>query len=134
MSLGAIGHFQSLHDAVYNAANLGFKFAIDAGNENQHAENKEPTHINHSNIVTVSAIDSNNLFATFSNYGNPPINYAAPGVSIISTKKGDGVTTLSGTSMSAPHVSGLLLLISIPNTAGNAINDPDGVADSIAHY
>ena len=42
----------------------------------------------------------------------------------------------SGTSMAAPHVAGLLLINVLPplNTDGNALNDPDGNADPIAHH
>lgn len=132
MSLGATGHFQSLHDAVANAAQKGIKFAIAAGNESDDANNAEPAHVNGSNIFTVSAIDSSDRFASFSNYGNPPVDYAAPGVSVLSTKKGGGTTTFSGTSMAAPHVCGILLFGN-PRSDGNATNDPDGNPDPIAH-
>lgn len=134
MSLGASGHFQSLHDAVNNAAEKGIYFAIAAGNDGEHAGNYEPAHVEGSNIYTESAINSSNEFASFSNYGNPPIDYAAPGVNILSTYKGGGTATLSGTSMAAPHVCGLLLFSAPPNSSGAALNDPDGSADSIAHY
>jgi hypothetical protein len=40
---------------------------------------------------------------------------------------------MSGTSMAAPHVAGLLLLGSI-HGSGTASSDPDGYADPIAHY
>ena len=69
---------------------------------------------------------------SWSNYGNPPVDYAAPGVSILSTYKGGGTRTLSGTSMAAPHVAGILLLGSV-RADGNASCDPDGNPDPIAH-
>lgn len=136
MSLGANGHFQSLHDAVISAANSGIKFSIAAGNSSGHAELYEPAHINHANVYTVSAIDAQDIYAYFSNYGNPPVDFAAPGVGIVSSKRGGGVITYSGTSMSAPHVAGLLLINVEPplNSDGAAINDPDGNADPIAHH
>lgn len=135
MSLGASGHFQSLHDAIVNAAALGIYFAIAAGNDASYAMDYEPAHIEAANVYTVSAIDATDHFASFSNWGNPPIDYAAPGVSVLSTKKGGGVTTLSGTSMATPHVTGLLLF-GVPGIDGYAIGDPDGMPDPIpiAHH
>ncbi|MBE9515777.1 MAG: S8 family serine peptidase [Proteobacteria bacterium] len=133
LSLGASGHFQSLHDAIVNAANSGIRFAIAAGNSAAHADQFEPAHIEHNNVVTVSASDSGDVFASFSNYGNPPVDVAAPGVGILSTWLRDGYATLNGTSMATPHVTGLMLLNSL-NTDGLVIADPDGVADPIAHY
>ena len=133
LSLGASGHFQSLHDAIHSAAEVqGLRFAIAAGNSSDSADNFEPAHIEHNNVYTVSAVDANDSFAWFSNYNNPPVDFAAPGVDILSTKKGGGVTTLSGTSMAAPHVCGVLLLRGSPNTDGFAVDDPDGNPDPIA--
>ncbi len=132
MSLGASGHFQSLHDAVLNAADRGILFAIAAGNSSADAGGFEPAHVEHPNVYTESAIDVNDVFASFSNFGNPPIDFAAPGVSILSTARGGGTTTMSGTSMAAPHVAGLLLL-GVVNSDGFAKNDPDGNPDPIAH-
>ncbi|HKI49283.1 MAG TPA: S8 family serine peptidase [Desulfobacteria bacterium] len=133
MSLGGSGHWQSLHDAVLNAADAGIRFAIAAGNSGNDAELHEPAHVNHANVYTVSAINSSDVFASFSNWGNPPIDFAAPGVSVLSTKKGGGVTTYSGTSMAAPHACGVLTLVNTPGQDGNAIGDPDGNPDPIIH-
>ncbi len=120
----------ALNSAVENAASNGIKFALAAGNESDDSNKYSPASAEHNNIYTVSAIDSNDYFAWFSNYGNPPIDCAAPGVNILSTKKGGGTTTFSGTSMAAPHVAGLLLN-GQPRKSGGAINDPDGYADPI---
>lgn len=122
----------ALDAAVLAAAQAGIKFALAAGNESTHASTKSPARVNHANVFTISAIGQNNAWASFSNYGNPPVDYAAPGVSIYSTYKSGGYATLSGTSMASPHVAGILMLGNI-STDGYAINDPDGNPDPIAH-
>lgn len=129
MSLGG-PKSDALNAAVVGAASRGIFFALAAGNESDYAELYSPASAQHDNIYTVSAIDSSDAFAWFSNYGNPPVDCAAPGVGVLSTKNGGGSTTLSGTSMAAPHVAGLLLL-GVPLLQGAAVNDPDRVADPI---
>ncbi|TPE43543.1 S8 family serine peptidase [Pontibacter mangrovi] len=124
---------QALDDAVVAAASKGIKFALAAGNESAHAGESSPARANHANIYTVSAMDNTDTFAYFSNYGNPPVDYCAPGVNINSTWKDGGYNTISGTSMASPHVAGLLLLGNIA-TDGYVKNDPDGNADPIAHH
>ncbi|HWS00124.1 MAG TPA: S8 family serine peptidase, partial [Prolixibacteraceae bacterium] len=131
MSLGGPA-YPDLDDAVETAAAGGIKFALAAGNESTNALTRSPARANGANVYTVSAMDKNNNWAYFSNYGNPPVDYCAPGVSIYSTYKGGKYATMSGTSMAAPHVAGLLLLGNIA-TDGNVKGDPDGKADPIAH-
>ncbi len=131
MSLGG-GVNQALDDAVANAAATGIKFSLAAGNESDDANNHSPARVNGPNIYTVSAFDSNDNFAYFSNFGNPPIDFAAPGVDVFSLYKDGGTATMSGTSMAAPHVAGLLLLGNV-RTDGYVSGDPDGNPDPIAH-
>ncbi|WP_339869083.1 S8 family peptidase [uncultured Algoriphagus sp.] len=129
MSLG--GPTSAALDAAVSAlGNAGIKVALAAGNESTNANNSSPARVNGSNIFTVSAIDINNRFASFSNYGNPPVDFAAPGVGILSTVPG-GYASYNGTSMASPHVCGLLLY-GTPNNGGSVIGDPDGKADVIA--
>ncbi len=131
MSLGG-GVSTALDDAVINAAVSGVKFSLAAGNESDDANNHSPARANHANIYTISAMDINDNFASFSNYGNPPIEFCAPGVAVKSTWKSGGYNTISGTSMAAPHVCGLLLLGNI-GADGKVNGDPDGNPDTIAH-
>ena len=131
MSLGGPAN-SSLDNAIINVANMGVFFSLAAGNESQFAGNVSPARTNHSRVYTVSAIDSNDNFASFSNWGNPPVDCAAPGVSIFSTYRGGTYRTLSGTSMAAPHVAGILLINNGTAFAGGtARNDPDGNPDPI---
>jgi subtilisin len=129
------GISEVLDQQVQATASRGIYFAIAAGNEHDLANKYSPGRANGSTIYTVSAVDSLDRFASFSNYGNDVVDYAAPGVRIASTYIGNKYAYMSGTSMAAPHVAGLLLLKGGNITAsGAAQNDPDGNADRIAHY
>ena len=120
---------QALDDAV-KAASENVIFVLAAGNDSDDANNHSPARANGTNIYTISAMDSSDIFASFSNHANPPVDYAAPGVSIKSTWKDGAYNTISGTSMAAPHAAGVLLLGS-PSTDGTVSRDRDKNADLI---
>ncbi len=130
MSLGG-GVSLSLDEAVLRASNKGIWFVIAAGNSSADANGSSPARVNGTYVLTVSAMDNNDRFASFSNFGNPPIDWCAPGVGINSTWTGGGYRSISGTSMAAPHVAGLRLLGNI-RQGGFVLNDPDGNPDPIA--
>ncbi len=131
LSLGG-GVSTTVDNAVIALGASGVKVAIAAGNESTDANFSSPARANGPNLYTVSAMDSNDNWAYFSNYGNPPVDFCAPGYSILSCYKNGGYTTMSGTSMAAPHVAGLLLLGPI-HADGTVNGDPDLNPDPIAH-
>ena len=130
MSLGG-GISAALDTAVINASAGGVKFALAAGNSSTDANTSSPARANGPNIYTVSAFANGDTWASFSNYGNPPIDYAEPGVSINSTWLSGGYNTISGTSMATPHLAGILLARSVPANGGLVIGDPAAPADPI---
>jgi subtilisin family serine protease len=129
MSLGG-GVSAALDTAVVNAAAGGVRFALAAGNETDNANNHSPARANGANIYTVSAFSNGDNWASYSNYGNPPIDYAEPGSAIKSTWLNGGYNTISGTSMATPHLAGLLLAGAI-RSGGAVKGDPDGNPDTI---
>ncbi len=129
MSLGG-GVSTALDTAVINAAQGGVRFTLAAGNESENANNHSPARAEGANVYTVSAFSIGDKWASFSNFGNPPIDFAEPGVAIKSTWLAGGYNTISGTSMAAPHLAGLLLAGAV-NSGGNVSGDPDGNADVI---
>jgi subtilisin family serine protease len=136
MSLGG-GASQALDDAVIAAAKTGVKFTLAAGNESEDVSNHSPARADGLNVYTVSsfakgssATDTDDPWSSFSNYGEG-IDFAEPGSSIPSTYKGGGYATMSGTSMAAPHLAGILLTKSAPASGGTVDGDPDNNPDTI---
>lgn len=120
---------QAVEDA---AASSGVKFVLAAGNDGEDANNHSPARANGTNVYTISAMDSSDTMPYWSNWGNPPVDYCAPGVSIESLWKDGGYNTISGTSMATPHAAGVLLL-GTAHIDGYVKNDQDNNPDPIIH-
>lgn len=127
------GVYELIDEAVLNASNNGIFFALAAGNDSDDANFYSPARANGPYIWTISAMDVNDNWASFSNYGTP-VDFCMPGVYVFSTFKDGGYETYSGTSMAAPHMCGVLLMTSgNPGTDGYVNGDPDGNPDPIGH-
>ncbi|WKY58831.1 S8 family serine peptidase [Vibrio sp. SNU_ST1] len=133
MSLGGSGYSAALDSAIKTAAAQGIFFSIAAGNSTQDASGFTPASTNGTNIFTISAFgETNDNFAYFSNYG-ADVDYAQPGVDVLSTKVGGGTVSYNGTSMAAPHFCGVLLATGGSFSLDGVVsNDPDGAPDPIA--
>ncbi|MFE6091169.1 S8 family peptidase [Streptomyces massasporeus] len=104
MSLGA-GVSTSLDTAVRNSIASGVTYAVAAGNSNANAESFSPARVG--SALTVGASTLTDSRSSFSNYG-PRLDMFAPGSLITAGwhTSDTATTTLSGTSMAAPHVAG----------------------------
>jgi hypothetical protein len=111
-----------LLDEVEEANTNNMLFVAAAGNSGTSNDTSPtyPANFTVPNVISVASNDDPDSLSYFSNYGPTTVDLSAPGSGILSTWPGATYEALSGTSASAPFVSGaaLLVLSSCPmNTA-----------------
>ncbi len=106
MSFGGIDS-ESVRTAIEYAYNKGSILVSSAGN---YGSNNKQYPCGYDKVICVASINSDDSASGYSNYGDW-VKLAAPGTGILSTNFDDDYTYLSGTSMSAPMVSGIIGLI-----------------------
>ncbi len=107
MSFGDVASTQMLKDVIQFAYESGVTLIASAGNS---ASTEVHYPSGFSQVISVGAVNSNDNLAGFSNYG-ALIDLVAPGVSLLTTNRGNRYQDFSGTSASAPVVSGVAGLI-----------------------
>ena len=114
-----------------------------AGNNgvNADANPMYPAAYNNRGILSVLATDTNDVGASFTNYGLANVDLAAPGVGIYSTVPSGacalcdptGYLTLSGTSMASPHVAGVAAALVDMNPALTSFQARDALLNPASY-
>lgn len=153
MSLGMTGTSAAGDTALNNSVAAGVTYCVAAGNEKLAASGSWPA--SNPNVIAVSALsdyngagpcggtvsppasspikDPDDSFASYSNFGNPPVDVCAPGTNIYSTYKGGSYATLSGTSMATPHATGSCALFIAYQNSVNAATNPQSVKNAVVY-
>lgn len=104
MSLGGFGDSYVLRNAIDYAAEQGVVMVAAVGNEGLSAL---PYPAQYDGVVAVSAIDADERYAPFSN-SSMAVDLSAPGVGIETAWEDEQWVSFTGTSASAPLVSGAI--------------------------
>jgi len=102
-----------LIEAIQRADAKGVIFVAAAANDGMNNDQVEvyPANNGFANAITVAASGANDDKPYWTNYGKGHVHIASPGDNILSTLPGNKYGELSGTSMSAPIVSGLVAFL-----------------------
>ena len=121
-SWGGTGFSRTLHNAIAAAPNALLVAAAGNSGADNDVQPVYPASSDLPNVLSVAAIHNEGRISGFSNFGFTTVDLSAPGEDIVSTVPGGGWAHFSGTSMAAPHASGVAALAASakPALLGNA--------------
>ncbi|MBI4467902.1 MAG: S8 family serine peptidase [Acidobacteria bacterium] len=137
-SWGGPGHSQALKQAITDAGTAGLLFIAAAGNNGDGSGSAGtdddvsplyPASYELPNLIAVAAVDRKGNLAGFSNYGARTVALGAPGVAVMSTIPGGEYASFSGTSMAAPHVTGVIALMAAAAPSATMSQLGDAILD-----
>lgn len=110
LSFGGEGNDPVLRSVMEDSDML---FVCASGNDGKNMDNNPiyPAAYDLPNVISVANINADGSLASSSNYGVNNVDLAAPGSAIMSTLVGNTYGTMTGTSMSAPMVTGACALL-----------------------
>lgn len=135
---------QTFHSAVSGLRTAGIFLVVSAGNDGPTCSSLHTPPAQYDQVFSVGAVDGQGSLATFSSLGpleealgswNKP-DLVAPGVRILSSFPGSTYQEQSGTSMSGPHVAGVVALMwsANPSLVGNIAATERILRESAAPY
>ncbi|TKI13698.1 peptidase S8 [Bacillus wiedmannii] len=112
LSLGSLKKSDELRRVIKKANKQGIILVGASGNYGDNdSETDEILFPNfYKEVIQIGAVDLEKKISRFSN-SNPNLDFVAPGENIISTYIGQSYSSMSGTSMASPHVSGAIALV-----------------------
>ena len=129
LSMGFIDEYASLYDyldsTIDKAYDRGIPVSCAAGNGENGSNGVDVSYCYpacYDKTISVSAIDSSQKIASYSNRGKG-IDFTAPGTGIVSANYKGGLIAMSGTSMAAPHITAAIAYLKMvqPNLSVDGV-------------
>lgn len=104
----------AIDDAVLDALSAGITVvaAAAAGNSGLDAANFSPSHLTCLGMLVIGAAEDDDSIAAYSNFGES-VDLFTYGTDILCCSRRGGFTKATGTSVSAPHITGLSALVAL---------------------
>ena len=133
VSLGGSDESQAEAAMINELQKRGILLVVSAGNSGQNADvaKSYPGSYPHNNIINVAASNWFDQLESYSAYGLTSVDICAPGTQIFSTVAIDGYDYYSGTSMAAPHVTGVAALVKSVKTDWDASMLKDAILSTV---